>query len=289
MPVFVPKNFYIRPRPAQSGGVTVNEPGAYNGVTFVTGLFDDWLGMRLIAMDGSVLHEWRASISEIWPDPEHLEGARTDWETHVHGTHLYPNGDVVFNFQYAGLVRIDACSTVEWKLPELTHHSVFEDGQGNLWVPSRREVDGTDNSLPKLRLPYIEDLILKVSPHGQVLEEISILDVIYQANYEGLLSGNGLHQSSILMPNDGDLTHLNDIEILDTSMADAFPQFQAGDIMISMRNLNLIMVLDAVTARDQMVDDRPACSPTRPGLFAHRSDLGLRQPARRARRRCVRR
>jgi hypothetical protein len=35
------------------------------------------------------------------------------------------------------------------------------------------------------------------------------------------------------------------VDILDPSMADAFPLFEAGDIMLSMRSLNLIVVLDA--------------------------------------------
>ena len=46
-----------------------------------------------------------------------------------------------------------------------------------------------------------------------------------------------------------DVTHINDIEILDEAMAPQFPLFNEGDIMVSMRNLNLIVIIDAVTEK----------------------------------------
>jgi hypothetical protein len=42
-----------------------------------------------------------------------------------------------------------------------------------------------------------------------------------------------------------DPLHLNDAEVLDARMADAFPLFEAGDIMLSLRSLNLVVVVDA--------------------------------------------
>jgi hypothetical protein len=44
-----------------------------------------------------------------------------------------------------------------------------------------------------------------------------------------------------------DPLHLNDIKVLREEMASAFPTFAAGDVMISMRNLNAIAVLDQET------------------------------------------
>jgi hypothetical protein len=47
----------------------------------------------------------------------------------------------------------------------------------------------------------------------------------------------------------GDVTHLNDIELLSPEMAAAFPQFEAGDVMISLRNLNTVLVYDPKTKK----------------------------------------
>jgi hypothetical protein len=46
-----------------------------------------------------------------------------------------------------------------------------------------------------------------------------------------------------------DLTHLNDVKELWPEMAGHFPQFAAGDLMVSLRNLGLIMVLDPATKK----------------------------------------
>ena len=48
---------------------------------------------------------------------------------------------------------------------------------------------------------------------------------------------------------DRDFIHLNDVEVLSTDLAAAFPQFDAGDILISLRNLNLLLVIDPTTER----------------------------------------
>jgi len=41
-----------------------------------------------------------------------------------------------------------------------------------------------------------------------------------------------------------DITHLNDVEILSEEIADQFPLFNAGDIMVSLRNMSTVLVID---------------------------------------------
>jgi hypothetical protein len=231
-------------------GVVVHHDAAYPGQTFMTGFFGEGLGMRLVALDGKTLHEWRVSFAAIWPDASHVEvPPRTDWETHLHGAVLYPNGDVVFNFQYGGLARIDRCSRVLWKLPLQTHHSIVMASDGSLWIPSRRLRTAAVPKFPGIPPPFMEEYILQVSPEGKVLREISILDIIYGSHYEGVLSASGSHAARPTVPSDGDFTHINDIEVLEPDLAPAFPQFQAGDLLLSLRNLNLILVVDPQAQR----------------------------------------
>lgn len=242
---------FLAPQPAAASipqRPVFRSPGAYDGVTFVDGFFGRKTGMRLLEMNGDVLHEWRVSFNELWPDATHVERAMHDWDAQIHGAVLYPNGDVVFNFQYAGLARIDACGRPIWRLPEQTHHSVYEDEKGHLWVPSRRRHDEPSNALPGAPVPYYEDLVLEVSPDGRVLREISVLDVIIDGGNASLLYANGEHGAVLNLPLDGDFTHLNDVEILEPSMAAAFPMFAAGDMLLSLRNLNLLLVVDPDTS-----------------------------------------
>jgi Arylsulfotransferase (ASST) len=238
-----PQKFLATARHEGNGVVEYVEGKAFRGTTFMEGFFGGRIRMRLIDVDGTVIHEWPVSFNEIWPEAPHLRKKPHDWDIQIHGALLYPNGDVVFNFQYGGLVRIDKCARVQWKLPYETHHSIFQDTEGNLWVPARKLRETSVDKFPEIPAPFYEDFILKVSPQGVVLDEISILDAIFGSQYEGVMFANGAHVTKIDVPLDDDFTHLNDIDVLSPEMALAFPLFKAGDLLVSVRNLNLLLVL----------------------------------------------
>jgi hypothetical protein len=233
-------------------GVVLHRGGeAAPGVTLMTGLWSGEVGLTLRAMDGKELHRWPTRFSSIWPQPRHLEKDElpfNDWDTHVHGALLYPEGDVVFNFEFQGMARLDRCGRPVWRLPRRTHHSVTADDQGDLWVPTRRELHARATArFPGLLPPFWEDGILEVSAaDGRVLREISMLDVLYASGYEAVLFANGNSRAEL---SSEDPLHVNHVELLSSELARAFPMFAAGDILVSMRNLNLLVVLDGRTAR----------------------------------------
>ncbi len=98
-------------------------------LNLITGMTkDDQISILLVDMAGQIRHEWRIEWAEIWPDFTHLpERAKPRGRpgTHIHGITMLPGGDVVFNFEQVGLVRLTPCGEVVWKLPYRTHHSVF--------------------------------------------------------------------------------------------------------------------------------------------------------------------
>jgi hypothetical protein len=236
---------FLADSPPPGRGVTRNIAGkASPGVTLVTGFFEGAHGLRLLALDGRVLNEWRLSYNEIWPKSPHLDSQPHDWDTLLHGAMLTRNGDVIVTFQYAGLARLDPCGRVRWKLSRQTHHMFSADADGNIWVPSRRERDAPLSKFASVPPPFQEEYVLKVSPEGEVLDELSILDAIFDSRLEGLLFANGDHDTEIRVPLDGDFTHLNDVEVLSPGLAQAFPMFEAGDLLLSLRNLNLLLVVD---------------------------------------------
>jgi Arylsulfotransferase (ASST) len=241
---------FLVPAEGQEKGVVVHVPGAPQpGLTLISGISEDGVvGLQLIDLQGRVRHRWPASFSRIWPAPEHVHGRRppdNDWDTEIHGAALLPGGDVVFNFDRFGLQRLDPCGELVWKLPYMSHHSVFVGDDGNLWVPGVRYHTAPVPSLPGVVPPFEEDMILEISPDGTILREISLLELFYANELEALLFANGRHRIDDGSHND--LLHLNDIEILSLRDAAAFPLFEAGDIMVSLRNLNLVMVIDPAT------------------------------------------
>jgi hypothetical protein len=76
------------------------------------------------------------------------------------------------------------------------------------------------------------------------LREISLLEVLYSNDLIGALFPTGLDSYPIT-----DVLHANDVEILSKDAASAFPLFAAGDALVSIRNLNLLIVFDPDSGR----------------------------------------
>ena len=49
------------------------------------------------------------------------------------------------------------------------------------------------------------------------------------------------------LANVSELVHVNDIEELGSRLADRFPQFNPGDLLVSLRNRHMLIVVDPVT------------------------------------------
>lgn len=243
----VSKPHHLFPIRYNESGIKVhNRDGIMPGVTLITSYWPkakSWTpGIRLINSEGEILHHWDLNSNEIWPKSPHDDFSKNKRNInldYIHGTYLYPNGDIIFNIEYLGLVRMNSKGDVLWKLPYRTHHSIHHDEDGNLWIPGAKWVEsGNDRAkyFPELKVPFTEETILKVSPDGVILKEISLLESLYEGDYQHLL-----HHYNRLS---GDIFHLNDVEVLSSKLAKHFPSFIKGDILISSRHLSFIAVLD---------------------------------------------
>lgn len=237
---------YLHPIRYKDVGAIVHDRDAVSpGVTLLTGYWRDtnWTpGIRIIDIDGNVLHRWDINPADLRPERPYTDGAATTWsrpDNYIHGSYLYPDGDILFNIEYLGLVRMDRCGKVVWKLPYRTHHSISRDDDGNFWVSAmkwRNPDTDVASRFAGLIPPYAEDIALKVSPEGKILREVSLLKALYDGGKQYLL-----WKSQSLT---GDVTHLNDVEVLSGEMADRFPLFEKGDLLVSLKHISTVMVLD---------------------------------------------
>jgi hypothetical protein len=217
------------------------------GLTLITGLgLDRSLVIKAVDFAGQVVHQWNIDWHKIWPDATHIDPEfvpRGQPGTHIHGSRLMDNGDIVFNFENLGLVRLDACGNTVFKAPNFTHHSIDIDQQGNFWVPGQVNHKKKWPQFPNYVPPFKDDLLVKLSDKGQVLQEISMMSVLNDNGYQGLMYLSTIKSRKIQVS--GDVYHLNDIEVFPTTLAEGI--FKHGDLLVSLRNINTVLVLDPVS------------------------------------------
>ncbi|MCB2134902.1 MAG: hypothetical protein KDE08_02990 [Rhodobacteraceae bacterium] len=221
---------HLRERIHQGDGVVVSDPPRMqSGVTFLSGIFGNELGFRLVAADGTLVHKWPVNGFDLYP-----EEMKHKFHALIHGSHLYPNGDVIANVTGRGMIRIDACGKVIWRNREHTHHAIDVAADGVIWAPSWGPIYTEPSIHPD---PFPFDNIKAFDPDsGKRLFDVDLVESLVNSGLTGLI------QSAQREPSD--LIHLNDVEILDPDMAPAFPMFEAGDLLISSRATQHILVLD---------------------------------------------
>ena len=183
-------------------------------------------GALLFDLEGSTLHYWPIDYAKI--DPE----GRAPQNVFLHGFEALPDGSVLANFDDGGAIaRIGPCGEILWRRTGKYHHSItLTEDRASLWTLSE----------DRLEQLSVED--------GRVLRSIDVAeDVMKRYAAQGVLA---IHQST---DNDENAYvrqrfHINDVEPLPRDFASAFPDFSAGDLLISLRELNLVAVLDGSTA-----------------------------------------
>lgn len=221
-------------------GVVANEAAASQpGVTFLMYYRDGRFQADLVEADGTVLHHWATTFSEVWGDSApHVLGRGKDQDIQWHGVKLLPNGDLLFNFEGSlfpyggGLVRIDRASKVVWKVARNTHHSVTVMEDGTMWVPSMRWHDKATSDFPRFPDGFYEDTVLELAPDGTVRREVSVTRAL--ATVRGLLPDR--------IQGD-DPTHNNDVEVVTAALAPKL-KLPVGTLVVSLRNLNTVLALD---------------------------------------------
>lgn len=228
------------------------------GLTLLTSYWPDpdgvWRpGVRLVDDRGRVVHAWATDPMKIWPQVPYADPfVERDEETYVHGTYLFPNGDVLFNLEYIGLQRIDACGKVVWKTQRRTHHAISRADDGTFWTLAVLPFEpplAQAQSFPALAelVPFPEDSVLHFTADGKILGETSTLRALFDAGYGELITRNRM-QLLQLREAFGpgvplELTHTNDVEPLTSALAPKFPMFEAGDLLVSMRQTSAVFVM----------------------------------------------
>lgn len=187
-------------------------------------------------------------ISWIWFLTEEEVNGKKPLPPHrkfIHGFDIMDDGSVIFSFDSGiSLQRFDKCSSRIWAIGANFHHSVtLDDSQEFVWalVDSPPAMD--DSSLAKV-----------ATASGEITRLFSLKDII-AANPAIDILEIRKHDHSDLGGNSrntfeqwqGDPFHMNDVDPLPAALSSLFDGFEEGDLLVSVRSLNLIFILDPDT------------------------------------------
>jgi hypothetical protein len=157
-----------------------------------------------------------------------------------------PDGSVVFNFDNLGTVKLDKCGAVQWRLARATHHAVTANPDGTFWIPARVDLRKVQDAvlLKALRDAELlqmdgryEDSLLLVGPDGRVRRELSALKAMFNGQFAPELFD--VREFSL-----DDPTHLNDIDVVTPELAARIEGVEAGDLLVSLRQMHMLAILD---------------------------------------------
>jgi len=226
---------------AISEPLTVNDSTrAYGGYTLVEFFRRGAFGIGLIDSQGSLVHEWRVP-QEVYAEVAKSQRALHPGHYEIMGSHLYPDGSVIFTLTNYGLVKLDRCSSLLWYRPIRAHHDVTLADDGTIWTLNFRIASEASGVPPRMRIPMERNTVVQLSPQGEVLKEFDILDGLLRAGYHGLvLDGPAGHPRSNVV----DPVHANDIEIVDHGFAAQHPFADPGDLLLSLRTIDSLVLFD---------------------------------------------
>jgi hypothetical protein len=242
--------------------IDVDKPEkTFDGFTAVT--TERGTEVTLINMRGDVVHKWTAPFRAVWPEPPHIAQPVHESRIGFFGTHLYANGDLLAVYHGGGdtpygygLVKLDKDSKVIWRYAANVHHTVDVSKDGTIYALTHKLINEMPKGLEFIRPPCLLDYLVVLSAKGEELKKVPILEAFWNSPYSILLAGAGTELKrgrgstgpARVVPRMadvfGDALHTNCLMVLTPELAPRFPLFKAGQVLISVRALDIIAVLD---------------------------------------------
>ncbi len=234
----------VNPVPNESG-VTVNDPGrAGPGLNlFVSG--HDSVAY-LMDMAGNVLHTWSHPYAGLWPDANlPKDPARAFMWRRVA---LLPNGDLVAIHEGLGMLRLDKDSRLLWARPNRAHHDLEILGDGRVLTLTRK---ARMHPLFSDKDPILEDFVSLISPDGEELARVSVLEALLKDGFpflrEETLEYFRSTARNLPIQERGDILHTNTVEWVDSRLAGRVPGVRPGNVLVACLKIGRTLVLDLET------------------------------------------
>ncbi len=234
----------------------------------------------LIDMRGNVVHRWELPFRQAWPKAPHVVHPLAEDHIHWGCARLYPNGDLLAVYHgdgdtpYGyGLVKLDKDSKLIWAYADNVHHDVEVGEDGAIYTLTQEILTQPPAGMESiLTAPLLTDSLVVLSPEGRELERIPLLEAFRDSPFVLMLASDTKESirtvfqqaAPAVSPPDAapqsdlskrsnqakkflvrkDSLHANSVRVLPRALASKFPLFKPGQVLISLRSLNALVVVD---------------------------------------------
>ena len=209
---------------------------AFSGYRVLYGTFDfvnEWHGALLLNHAGEVVHTWTFNEQGLGWD------VRPKSNKSPHGFEIFPDGSIIVTYDGGSSIqKYDWCSKRVWATRGFYHHSVNRDDDNSVW-----SLEGWGSYLDDAFDPSDISLVNLSVETGDITQKIALMDVM-KANPD--IDILGLRQLDTREKSvwQADAWHPNDVEPLPRKLAAHQKLFSPGDLLVSIRSLNLIFVFN---------------------------------------------
>jgi hypothetical protein len=209
-------------------GVVAWAPGAAQpGVNlYVSG---HGLEAILLAMDGTPLRRWRTTLPESFPGLPPTSDASC-----FRRAARLADGSLLALVQGMGIVKLDAASRVVWTRAEPLFNDLWVAPDASRILTLGKRAVRRDDLRPGA--PILTDEIVTLDGRGEVVTRASILAAFERSPYRDLLQPLGEH---------ADILHSNTIEVLAGAGTTAAGPIAAGNLLVSLREIDTVAILDS--------------------------------------------
>lgn len=210
----------------------------------------------IIDRDGQIAHAWKCD-RRLWDELEKVTRVPgISGPIGVASVELARNGDLLANFHglntfpfAVGMARFNASSELLWRKELLTHHS-FTVNEASIVTPALEvlaapvRVGETAAVIESESGRVYHDLVVTLDSDGNELNRISIKDALFESGWTGHL----IRENAAKVVSEDPL-HLNDVRVITNEAAVELPGIEPGDLLISLRNVNLVGILSPQSRR----------------------------------------
>src|SRR3546814_6757361 len=137
-------------------------------------------------------------------------------------------------FPYTTLFRsLDKDSNVVWRYLGRSHHDFDIAEDVRIYTLTHEMRNKRYDKLEQITIPRLDDAVTVLSPDGEELKTVFLMDILAKPEYRRLLD-------HISWFNNHDFIHTNTIEYIDAEKAAVLPFAEEGQVLLSFRDIGTL-------------------------------------------------